>query len=68
MLWKHKTDVGHKKNRSEIAKRNASKTSKHASNQKKERRVAKFVAGQRLITNSFDVEHVEKTMEDQGST
>ena len=53
ILWKHKTNVGDKKNHFEAARKEAEEFNKKGANQNTEKNVAKAVAKQKCITSYF---------------
>ena len=71
LLWKHKTNVGHKKNHFEAARKEAEASDEKKANQNAEKNVAKAAAKQKCITSCFareweqedtdEVEEVEDT-------
>ena len=68
LLWKHKTVLGHKKNRSEIAKNRDVLEKETATKQSKEKEIAKKIAGQKIITNwvNTQTDKDEDTEEEAG--
>ena len=70
LLWKHKTNVGHKKNRIERAKKQVQEEADKSTKQKAEKTIAKKVAKQKCITNCFVLsqEELEETEKEEGNS
>ena len=65
LLWKHKTALGHKRNRAEIAKSQQAVEKEKAKKQRKGKEVAKKISKQRFVTNWINAEADENEASDR---